>query len=144
MPRSGACEPFSEGFAVVVVEFGAEKQRDPTISDLGGQSDVLGSLRPEVDGYLASSWANVRLERLAEASAVGHRYLVVLSVVFEGFVPCDDCADDVDVFTCPLQRLVVVLSIPALDNLGAAGSQTKDEPPFRQVIHGHCGHRDRC
>src|SRR5438046_3089382 len=95
-----------------------EEHRDPAVGDLGGERDVLGPDRSQVDRQRGAAVQD-GLQRLAEAGGVRSRVrdLVVLAAELERLLPPEDRAHDLDVLARLDEWLAERLDMPALDHL---------------------------
>src|SRR5205807_9774502 len=110
------------------------EHRQPSVGDLGGEPDVLRSLRAQVDGEVRAEGMNGELQGLAEPRAARIRERVVIAVVRDRPLALEHVADDPYVLAGALERLGEGLPIPPLDHLRSRDAEPEDEPAAGEVV----------
>ena len=134
-------EALAEVAAVLGVEAGGEEGGEPAVGDLGGQGGVLRALGGEVDGQVRPQRPEVRLDRLGLRRRQWQGELP--SAELERSLAAQHPADDLHVLARALERPVEALPVPALHHLRPGDAEPEDEPPAREVVERHGGHRRR-
>src|SRR5438034_236100 len=118
-----------------------EEHRDPAVGDLGGERDVLGPDRGQVDRQRGAAVQD-GLQRLAEAGGVRSRVrdLVVLAAELERLLPPEDRAHDLDVLARLDEWLAERLAMPALDHLRPRDPEAEPEAATGERVERHRGH----
>src|SRR3954447_6950286 len=141
--RAVAAEALGEGVFVEVLVAGREQHRQPAVTELGGQSDVLRALGAQVDRDVLAQRVNRRLQRLSQPRRVlplvGQR--VVLALDRHRSLARPDVAQDLDVLARARQRLAERHAVPALDHLRSRDTEAEDEAAAGEVVHRHRRHR---
>ena len=140
---TGLGEALVQTLAVEAVLLRCEEQWQPTVADLGRQSDVLRTLGREEDGDVAAQRVHRGLQRLAEPGAVGARVRQVVerAVLLDRLLARQHLSHDVDVLARAGQGLAVGLAVPALHHLRTAGAEAQDETSVGEMVEGDGGHR---
>src|SRR5216117_2127387 len=118
-----------------------EEHRDPAVGDLGGERDVLGPDRSQVDRQRGAAVQD-GLQRLAEAGGVRSRVrdLVVLAAELERLLPPEDRAHDLDVLARLDEWLAERLAMPGLDHLRPRDPEAEPEAATGERVERHRGH----
>ena len=139
--RSG--KPFIQMLGVHFFVTRCIKDREPTISNFGGQRHILRTFGADEDRQVNAQRMSHHIECLTKTKSVGCRNRVLGSGIGEPFFARQNLTNDVDVLTSSRQWLVESLAVPTFNNLRTTDTQPKTESSARQVIHGDRGHGGR-
>src|SRR5436305_538605 len=130
-PPPYAAQALIQQAPVGVVVLRRVEQRQPAVTKLGGERDVLRPFRGQVDRDALAQRTDARLERLAEAGAILERERVVRALAGDRALARPNAAQEPDVLAHPRQRLGERLAVPTLDDLWPRHSEAEEEPATR-------------
>lgn len=115
----------------------------PAVGDLGGQPDIGGAERGDVERDLLAHRTGEDLQGLAESAALllGQRH-VGDAVVVDDFAAPDPAAQ-FDGLAGPAERLVVRLAVPALDDLRPGRAEPQQRPAAGDRVESGTGLGDQ-